>query len=253
MFEKIVLQELIENHNFLDKYGVYQFGFRKFSSTTSALISLHDTVTSYLDMNDTVSVSITTIDLSKAFDKAPHYLILHALYDNNLPHGFIRWYADYLSNRCSIVNLRGICSNSFHSISGVPQGSVLSPGIFCILMSSINIDKSIPIFYADDISLIVRHINPQHISTDLHDMLNEAIFEVEKLSLNINQSKTRILLINKHLHYSISTNNIHFDADIDSLISRTISILGITFNNSLTWSDHIENLVKKCHSHLYVL
>jgi len=41
----------------------------------------------------------------------------------------------------------------------------------------------------------------------------------------------------------------------DSVINSCLSgkLLGVTVNNSLSWSDHIEIVIKKCNTYLYIL
>ena len=41
----------------------------------------------------------------------------------------------------------------------------------------------------------------------------------------------------------------------DSVINSCLSgkLLGVTVNNSLSWSDHIETVIKKCNTYLYIL
>jgi len=41
----------------------------------------------------------------------------------------------------------------------------------------------------------------------------------------------------------------------DSVINSCLSgkLLGVTVNNSLSWSDHIETVIKKCNIYIYIL
>ena len=43
----------------------------------------------------------------------------------------------------------------------------------------------------------------------------------------------------------------YHDSVIHSCLSR--KLLGVTVNNSLSWSDHIETVIKKCNTYLYIL
>ena len=63
----------------LSSYGKNQFGFRPRSSTTSALIAMEDFITSSLDKADVSGVQIVAYDMSKAFDRLKHDVILARL------------------------------------------------------------------------------------------------------------------------------------------------------------------------------
>ena len=65
------------------------------------------------------------------------------------------WFYHFLVNRTQFVRLPGGSSTDSHVISGVPQGTVLGPLLFLILMSDIDegIVNSKIISFADDTRL----------------------------------------------------------------------------------------------------
>ena len=77
------------------------------------------------------------LDLSKAFDKVPHSLLMDKLsaWDINLY--LLKWLWTYLSNRSQYVVVNGESSQSAHVIFGVPQGSVLGPLLFLIYVDDV--------------------------------------------------------------------------------------------------------------------
>ena len=104
--------------------------------------------------------SLISFDASKAFDRVPHNLLIERLKScPNIPQGFINWYTNYLSNRFQYVSIDD--NNSKHSLvsSGVPQGAILSPSIFCVYLAPLqpvtNISKLFK--FADDFLFVLLH------------------------------------------------------------------------------------------------
>ena len=145
-------------------YGLSQFGFRKGSSTSCALLALHDDLTKFLDIPNTVGVSIISFDASKAFDSVCHNQLLSVLSQLHLPTGFITWIRDYLDNRFQYVETDGQVSDLRPVTSGVPQGAILSPVLFCSFIASIkSTHPSTKIYkYADDLILALNHYKSEN-------------------------------------------------------------------------------------------
>ena len=123
--EKAVYNRLIR---FFDKYEILynnQYGFGKKSSTSLALLYLHDKITSATDeRKHTVGIFL---DLSKAFDTVNHRILLDKLEHFGIRGLALEWIKCCLYNRHHYVEFNGI-SCSFHEIScGLPQGSALGP------------------------------------------------------------------------------------------------------------------------------
>ena len=80
----------------------------------------------YHDILDMVAggqeVDVIHLDLSKAFDKVLHDLLLTKLHRHGISGIALRWFASYLSNRQQRVVLEGAFSDWLPVTSGVPQG-----------------------------------------------------------------------------------------------------------------------------------
>ena len=99
-----------------------QHGFLREKSTVTQLLEV------YHDILDMVAggqeIDVIHLDLSKAFDKVPHDLLLTKLHRHGISGTALRWFEGYLSNRQQRVLLEGTFSDWLPVTSGVPQGSI---------------------------------------------------------------------------------------------------------------------------------
>jgi ribonuclease P/MRP protein subunit RPP40 len=127
-----------------------QHGFRKGRSCLSQLLLYYDYILQKLEAGE--NVDIIYLDFAKAFDKVDHGILLHKLKLLGI-HGQIgSWISSFLMDRSQYVAVNGNLSTASKVVSGVPQGTVLGPLLFIILMGDIDklVTSSFVSSFADD-------------------------------------------------------------------------------------------------------
>ena len=101
---------------------------------------------------------VAFIDLKSAFDVANRDIILDQLVDFGIRGSLLRWIRGYLSNRTSRVLYKGACSDTQGFELVIPQGDILSPFLFNVLMHRLlsqlpDVPGTTVTCYADDICI----------------------------------------------------------------------------------------------------
>jgi len=249
VFEKIILRKYSDS--LLRCYDERQFAYRPESSTVCALLFIQQTVLTFLDDSNVGAVRLITFDMSRAFDRVPHHQLLRYISRMPLPNisSFINWLNSYLSDRKQRVKLGETRSSLAYVTSGVPQGSVLGPILFSLYMSSYKPFDNTKVCiakYADDVTIILPVL--KNCMSDFSSFNNEiANFEdwCYQHQMQINHTKTKVLSIN------FSSVPLPMCPNYENVC--VLKVLGLLFNDPLTWSAHFDFIAKKASQRLYVL
>lgn len=146
VLERVLLTRLM--FRLQDKLSPCLYGFLPQRSTHHCLIEL------YARLSPTSVVAF--LDLKSAFDIANREVILDQLVEFGVRGNLLRWIRGYLRNRTSRVLFKGASSTYKELELGTPQGGVLSPFLFNILMHRLlthlpDIPGTTVLCYADDI------------------------------------------------------------------------------------------------------
>ena len=218
--------------------------------TAVALTLVNDHVLRFLDRKSGC-VRLLAADFSKAFDKLSFDSILSSLFKFELPRQAVLFIRDFLLNRKQRVRLPNEHSVWFDVTSGVPQGSVLGPLLFTLVIDSFSTicDNSVCIKFADDVSILhfVRSASDDSLQTEWTHLEEWST----KVGLFLNYEKSCILDFRTKNCLTLKSVQSADGSPINNVSS--LKLLGVTFSCDFSWNSHVSVVVKKCFQRFYIL
>ena len=227
-----------------------QHGFRPNHSTTSALIGISDNILAAMD--DTEISLLCLIDLSKCFDVIDHSKLLVKLQLLGIDAGWFRSYLGGHTQSVCITNSMGrrVTSKSLPNDVGVFQGSALGPLLFTVFANDLSLHAPDAYIaqYADDTQVLVSGPKSALASTVARLEVTLAAMSdwFAANGLKVNAEKTELMALGSRQNLRVLPDiNVRFR---DAILRpcKQVRNLGVVFDSSLTWDDHVATLARKC-------
>ena len=171
------------------------------------------------------------------------------------------WFHSYLNNRQQYTFIDGYSSALQNVNCGVPQGSILGPILFLLLINDLANSSNLlfTLLFADDTTLQIS-------SSDIDTLYDTANLELSKISdwfkankLTLNLSKTKYILFRKpdmnveFKKYSLSIDNHKIDRIGKGCEENSFKFVGVKIDEFLQWKDHLNSVKSKLASATFAL
>ena len=246
VFEKVMRNRIMAYMERNRLFNPSQHGFRLGQSCLSQLISHYDCILELLANGG--NVDVIYIDFAKAFDKVDFMVTLRKLNELGISGKIGKWIHSFLTNRSQVVLVNNARSKPMSVKSGVPQGSVLGPLLFLILIGDIDQDlaRAFLSSFADD-TRIGGQISTEEDAAALQTDLNTVYSWTSRNNMELNGDKFECLRYGSdHTLQSQTSYKSNSGSDIQD--KDSVRDLGVTIINDGTFKRHINNVVTEAKS-----
>ena len=248
IIEKIACSQMCDFFQGDHQLDKLQSAYKKFHSTTTALLNITDDIYKALDKSQMTILIL--LDYSKAFDCANHRLILAKLKAAGFHDEALSWVLSYLLDRKQKVKTDLGESRWVTMKNGVPQGSILGPLLFLILVSDLykSISNGKYHMYADDTQLYY-HCTLNQIEATI-SRINQDLEKVQIFSnnncLKLNTTKSNFIIIGSRPNLSkLNKKTLSPIVLNNKIIERKTHVknLGVIFDEPFTWTNHVNKSI----------
>ena len=240
IFEKVIRKYIVQFMEENEKFNFSQHGFRSGRSCVSQLLINYDKIMDILESG--ANVDAIYLDFAKAFDKVDHAIVLKKLSLLGIRGRLLNWIKSFLTSRSQMVMVNGVLSDPAPVTSGVPQGSVIGPLLFLILIGDIdkNVAHAFLSSFADDTRLVGRVegvIDASLLQSDL-----EAVYQwADDNNASFNNKKFEALRYGTNDTVKCTTS---YTAPDGTIITEKQHLrdLGVTMSADGTFKQHIHNM-----------
>ena len=250
VLERLVFKEIYmycSDHNILTWRNS---GYKPLDSSINQLVYLSHKI--YEALGKGLDVCYVSLDATAAFDRVWHDGLLFKLRKIGITGNLFSWLSSYLADRKQRVMIKGQFSNWENNSAGVPQGSILGPLLFLIYVNDIVCDiESDILLFADDTS-ILENISDYDISFEkINRDLNKLSVWSNQWLVSFNPTKTKYIIFSKK-RMKIAHPPLYLGNQLLDEVSKHKQ-LGVTFNEKMTFDDHINENCSKAMKRITVL
>ena len=251
LFERMIngrIRTYLESNSLLN---LYQNGFRPNHSTADGLVQIIDSIQRGFQ-NEGYTIAVF-LDLKNAFDKVNKTALLIKIHKMGIRGRLANFIREFLKERTFNVRCGNTYSEQFNQDHGLPQGSVISPTLFLIMINDIfdnfpsNIKYSL---YADDVAFWCTHQYTRTAYVELQMALDKIQNWCDQWGLKISPSKSASIIFSKCPF--ISPPQLTVNQQPIPYVDN-FKYLGVTLDRKLNFTKHFEDITQRCARRINVL
>ncbi len=234
LYERIPTLRLIWFLESTYNIDIWQFSYRKHSSTIHALLHMIQTIK--LGFNDDACTVAALIDLEGAFDAIWRDGVVFQLYEAGITGRLLRYVISFFHKRASRNLVNSYESEWIDTSIGVPQGSILAPILFIFYVRDMTRSVPVHIKYADDLTAMATHRDPDIAASHLSNHIAGVLEWNQKWRLMANPRKSEVMCFTKK-------GNVKVTVHMGPSILKQVTIkpcLGVVLDNNLTFDQQAE-------------
>ena len=240
----------------LEKFSIIsplQNGFRKNRSTMDPIVQLENDIQKGLGNKEATIVCF--LDFEKAYDSLYRNAIIYKMQLLGFHGKMITWVESFFTNRTIQVRVGNSFSNVLHLDYGVPQGSVISPTLFNIMLNDLSeIQNTFGVnmsFYADDVALWFSNRNVKYGQKKIQKAMDSVEHWCDTWGMTLSTRKSCVVVFT---YKKINETPIRISLAGDILrVESSFKYLGMWFDQKNTWKKHIEDVINKCKVRMNIL
>lgn len=242
LLERIVsrrLEKHLESKNLLQ---AYLFGFRSYKGVEDVVFTLKLLVQDAL--NARKSCGVVYVDLKGAFDRVWRQGLIYKMSKLGISGSVLRWISSYLEDRENMVSIHGTLSTGYKTENGVPQGGVLSPLLFNIMLNDMPRSQNVKLYaFADDITIACTGQDTTSIESHLQEYINNLMNWFKRWKFEVNEDKTKMQFFTRR---KLRTPQLYYNGtQIESV--REQRLLGVVIDAPrMNLTSHVRATVADC-------
>ena len=243
------LTHYLETNN---KITPNQCGYRNSYNTTDHLVRLqHHIRMAQHQKKYTVAVFL---DFSKAFDMVWKNGLMQKIDKVGIKGAMANYINDFMSDRSFRLKCDNTISDNYTLDNGTPQGSIISPTLFNIMVNDLfdDVPKEVNTSqFADDGALWLTHHSLDEATKTMQLALNKVSQWTQDWGFQLSTSKT-VTMVFKRAYQKCEKVSLYINNEKLNQVKQT-KFLGVIFDQNLNWSEHINELVHRCKGDLNII
>ena len=247
--EKAILWHMHHDLGMEDSLNKKQFGFKKGSSTETALHKIVRTIERRIAKKGYVLG--TFLDIEGAFDNVSFNAISNAIHNSPVDPSTAGWITSMVTNRHVTISHKN-ASRRIKVKRGCPQGGILSPFLWNLVIDdllnfSANLIPGYLQAFADDLIALAEGNDTDVIWQRTQKTIETIENWCLSKGLSISTLKTKIVMFTWNRKWNVRPIKV---GDTYITLTNEVKLLGVTLDNKLNFNSHIEKITNKCISTL---